>query len=397
MTRNPPLLVVLGAFRFALFPIPVITLFFMDQIGMSLTDVMVLQAIFGLAVVVFEFPSGYLADRVGYRTSLLIGAVLGIAGWGLYVGATTFAAVALAETILGAAIAFISGADAALLFVSLDAQGRGHEYTRWEGRVRAGGQTAEALSSAAGGWLYSVAPRLPFWLQVPNALLVLVTVAFLTPEPRRVATEVSHVERARRIVRFALREHPRLRVTMALSVVLGLATFVMVWLIQPWMRRRGIPAAWFGPIWAVAHLWLAAVSLASGRVLQTLGRRGALLSCCLLAPVGYAVFAVAAAPWLVVAYLLFMTARGLQGPILAAALQEDAPGADRATVLSLNALLFRLSFVLCGPAIGRLVDWVGLERALGLLAAGFGLAALAAYGAFARAHGAPSTPFRAAP
>ena len=387
MTRNPSLLVALAGFRFALFPIPVITLFFMDQIGMSLTEVMVLQAIFGLAVVVFEFPSGYLADRVGYRTSLLIGAALGIAGWGLYAGATTFAAVALSEVILGAAVAFISGADAALLFVSLDAQGRAHEYTRWEGRVRACGQTSEALSSAVGGWLYSIAPRLPFWLQVPNALLVVGAAAALAPEPRRVAAEVPHIERARRIVRFALREHPRLRVTMALSVVLGLATFVMVWLIQPWMQRRGIPAWWFGPIWAAAHVWLAAVSLASGRVVQAFGRRGALLGCCVLAPVGYAVLAVAETPWLVVAYLLFMTARGLQGPILAAALQEDAPGPDRATVLSLNALLFRLSFVLCGPAIGRLVDWAGLERALALLAVGFGLAALGAYAAYARAHG----------
>ena len=48
MTRNPPLLVVFGGVPFVLFPIPVITLFWMDQIGMSLTDVMVLQAIFGL-------------------------------------------------------------------------------------------------------------------------------------------------------------------------------------------------------------------------------------------------------------------------------------------------------------------------------------------------------------
>ena len=386
MTRNPPLLVALAGFRFVLFPIPVITLFFMDQIGMSLMDVMVLQAIFGLAVVLFEFPSGYLADRVGYRTSLLIGAALAIAGWSVYAGATSFVTVALAETILGAAVAFISGADAALLFVSLAAQGRGHQYTRWEGRVRASGQTAEALSSAVGGWLYAVGPRWPFWLQIPNALLVLVTATCLAPEPRRVSAEVSHVERARRIVRFALREHPRLRVTMALSVVLGLATFVMVWLLQPWMQRRGIPAAWFGPIWAAAHLWLAVVSLASGRLVQALGRRGALLGCCLLAPTGYAVFALGAAPWVVVAYLLFMTSRGLQGPILAAALQEDAPGADRATVLSLNALLFRLSFVVCGPAIGRLVDWAGLERSLGLLAAGFGVVGLGAYAAFARAH-----------
>ena len=386
MRRNPPLLVAFHAFRFVLFPIPVITLFWMDHVGMTLTDVMVLQAIFGLAVVVFEFPSGYLADRVGYRRSLLIGAALAAVGWAIYARATTFAGVALAEVVLGAGVAFISGADAAMLFVSLEGLGRAHEYTRWEGRVRAAGQAAEAVSSGLGGWLYAIAPRLPFWLQVPNALLVLGTAAALYHEPRDRPAPISHVEHARRIVRFALREHPRLRATMALSVSLGLSTFLMVWLIQPWMQRRGIPAVWFGPIWAGAHLCLVGVSLASGRAVEAVGRGGALLACCVLAPIGYAALAVGDTPWAVLAYLLFMAVRGLQGPILTAALQEDAPGADRATVLSLNTLLFRLTFVVCGPAVGRLVDSVGLDPALGILAAASAVATLGAYAAFARAH-----------
>ena len=51
---------------------------------MSLADIMILQALFGVAVVVFEFPSGYLADRIGRRRSLLIGASLSIVGWLAY-------------------------------------------------------------------------------------------------------------------------------------------------------------------------------------------------------------------------------------------------------------------------------------------------------------------------
>src|SRR5262250_2803717 len=106
--KNVRLLVAYTACQFLLFPIPIITLFWKDQIGMSLADIMVLQAIFGLAVVVFEFPSGYLADRFGYRRSLLLGAALAVAGWAIYARASTFAGVALAETILGAGVAFIS-------------------------------------------------------------------------------------------------------------------------------------------------------------------------------------------------------------------------------------------------------------------------------------------------
>ena len=51
LAANPRLLVVLSSLQFALFPMPIITLFWTDQIGMSIADVMALQAVFGLAVV----------------------------------------------------------------------------------------------------------------------------------------------------------------------------------------------------------------------------------------------------------------------------------------------------------------------------------------------------------
>ena len=387
MTANLRLLVALSALQFTLFPMPIITLFWTDQIGMSLTDVMVLQAVFGLAVVLCEFPSGYLADRVGYRTSLLVGAALWAAGWLAYARAAGFGAIVVAEVILGAGAAFISGADRALLWTSLAAAGRGGEYTRWEGRVRAAAQTSEAVSAGAGGWLYAIHPRLPFWLQIPVAALGLTSIVALKEVPRLPSTEHrSHLARALHIVRFTLGRHRRLRAAMALAVALGLSSFVMVWLIQPYMQGRGVPISWFGPLWATAHLWLAGVSLTSARIVGALGVRATLFGCCLLVPIGYAGLAASSSAWGVVFYLFFMTLRGLQGPILARVMQEDAPPEDRASVLSLAALLFRLSFVVAGPPIGALVDRVGMEAALAVLGVVFTVAGLAALFAFARAH-----------
>ena len=384
--RTPRLLVALGGLHFVLFPIPIVTLFWKDQIGLSLADIMVLQAVFGLASVLIEFPSGYLADRVGYRAALLTGAVLWAIGWTFYARATTFTSVAVAEVLLGAGHAFVSGADAALLFTSLAATGDIGSYARWEGRVRAAGQACEAGSSAVGGWLYAIAPRLPLWLQTPIALAAIAVVVMRREPPRaHAAPTTSHRARMWHVVRHAL-HHRRLRTAIAVSVVLGSATFVMVWLIQPWMQRRGIPVAWFGPIWAAAHLWLAAVSLASGRVAEAFGVRATLAACAVLVVVGYTLLATLDVAWAVLFYLCFMTTRGLQSPLLATVIQADAPHEDRASVLSLNALCFRLAFVVCGPAVGALVDARGLEPALGILAIGFAAASVTALVAFGRAH-----------
>jgi MFS family permease len=392
LRANPRLLVGLSALHSALFPIPIITLFWTEQIGMSLADVMTLQAAFSLTVVVCEFPSGYLADRIGYRASLLIGGVSWVAGWLVYAWAASFGTVVLAEAILGVGLAFMSGADRALLWVSLETTGRAGEYTRWEGRVRATGQISEAVSSAAGGWLYTLKPRLPFWLQIPASALGFATIVALREEPRPTAApHQSHLGRAWHVLRFTLWRGRRLRAAMALAVALGVSSFVMVWLIQPYMRGRGIPPSWFGPLWAAAHVWLAAVSLASARVVGVLGIRATLFGCCLLVPLGYA--GLAASPWAggVVFYLAFMTLRGLQGPILGRVMQEEALPDDRASVLSLAALLFRLSFAIVGPPVGALVDRAGMDAALGLLGVVFTAASLAAFLAFARAHDDPAS------
>ena len=152
MSANPRLLLAFAAAQFVLFPIPIVTLFWTDQIGMSLTDVMLLQAIFSLAVVLFEFPSGYFADRVGYRRSILVGTILLMAGWCIYVGGSSFAMVALAEVVLGAGSAFISGADRALLWASLDSVSCAPRRRRARRRARrpADGSMLSRLGSPSG-------------------------------------------------------------------------------------------------------------------------------------------------------------------------------------------------------------------------------------------------------
>ena len=102
----------------------------------------------------------------------------------MYAWAASFGAVVLAEMILGAGAVFMSGADRALLWVSLEKIGRGGHYTRWEDRMRGAGQTSEAVTSAADGWLYTIRPQPPFWLQIPVAALGVASIVALREVPR---------------------------------------------------------------------------------------------------------------------------------------------------------------------------------------------------------------------
>jgi hypothetical protein len=117
------------------------------------------------------------------------------------------------------------------------------------------------------------------------------------------------------------------------------------------------------------------------------GAAPVLLACALIAGASYFALGFAASPLAVVFYLGFMTVRGLQGPILAGVLQADAPPEDRASILSLNMLLFRLAAVVALPPVGALADRIGIEPTLVVLSCVSLTVALAAWAAFARAHG----------
>src|SRR5512139_885716 len=124
----------------ALFPMAIITLFWKDQVGLTLSEILLLQAIFSVATVIMEYPSGYLSDRLGYRFALLLASLLGIGGWLTYTVAGDFLTVMLAEIQLGISYAFISGSDSALLFETLRSLGREEEYLHYDGRMTAWAQ-----------------------------------------------------------------------------------------------------------------------------------------------------------------------------------------------------------------------------------------------------------------
>ena len=382
--------------QMSLFPMAIITLFWKDRIGLSLAQILLLQGIFSVAMVVMEYPSGYLSDRIGYRAALNVAALLGIVGWGLYTVADSFGTVLIAEIILGFSISFISGSDSALLYESLKESGREQDYARHEGRMNGCAQIGEASGAIFAGLLYAAAPLLPFLIQVAVWVLAWLLSRSLVEPGREITPPTSHLQEAWRSTRYALLENRRLRYTILLNLVLGLASFYPVWLIQPYMQDGGVPLAWFGPIWAVANLSVALCALASHRSHLRLGDRYMLLLFVLLIITGYLGLGLVGGLWGFLFYYLLTCMRGLRGPMLLAFAQQQIPSANRAGLLSLQSLCFRLGFVCSGPPVGMLADRVGVQRTFLLLCLAFALLLPPLVWLFLR-HRSPRNPLPATP
>jgi MFS family permease len=355
----------LYAFSFlqmTLFPMAIITLFWKDHIGLSLTQILLLQGILSVVMVFMEYPSGYVSDRIGYRVSLNLAALLGIAGWGIYTFATSFTHVMLAEILLGTSLAFISGSDSALLYETLKQEGTEAHYSRHQGRMSGFAQGGEALGAIFAGVFYAFAPLLPFILQIGVwGLALLLTRSMIEPS-RDIAPHAGHLKEAVRTTRYAFLENKSLRYTILLNAVLGIASFYPVWLIQPYMQKAGVPLTWFGPVWSVANLTVAVCALTSHRIVRYLGERCMTIMFLVLIVVGYLGLGTMCGMWGFVFYYLLTCMRGLRGPMMLNLTQAECPSANRAGILSLQSLCFRLLFVCTGPLIGKLADVVGVRE-----------------------------------
>ncbi len=117
---------------------PIVVPFYQSN-GLSMKDIMVLQAVYSVAIVILEIPSGYLADVIGRRKTLIIGAMFGTIGFTTYSLSFGFVGFLVAEIILGIGQSCISGADSAMLYDSLLEKGQVKKYTRFEVRITSRG------------------------------------------------------------------------------------------------------------------------------------------------------------------------------------------------------------------------------------------------------------------
>lgn len=357
----------LYAFSFcwlALVIIPVMVPFFASK-GLSLADVFLLQSLFALSVVVFEVPSGYLADMIGRRRALILGSVFHGAGFTLLCFADNFAELVLFEVTVGLGMSLMSGADLSLLYDSqLALKLSSAESSRGIARLRFFKATSEGLAALLAAVLVLGSFDLVVLVNAAIAWIPLFLALRLVEAPFTRMEKESLSANFKRIIRHLFQEDRLLRLTTIAFTFYGLVTFYVVWLIQPYWEDFGVPLALFGVLWAMMNFVIALSARACPQLEERYGPGPVLVVMALLPAVGY--FGMAFPGGIVGIALAFgfYVSRGLHQVILTEAFNSRVPSEFRATANSIVGLLFRLVFIATGPAVGYLYEWQGMQTTL---------------------------------
>lgn len=357
-------LYLIKSFRWFMLIMPVIVLFFQDN-GLSMFQVFVLQAVFSIVVVISEIPSGYLADIVGRKHSIIIGCVFATAGFGVYSVSYGFWGLLFGEVFLGLSGSFISGADSALLYDSLVELEKPGEYKKIEGRLISVGNFSEGIAGIVGGLLALISLRTPLYFETAITFLS-IPVAFTLVEPIRHKLDNSegNFKSILRIVKYSLHDHAEIKWLIMYTGMIGVSILTMVWFVQPYLKLAGLPLVLFGVVWAGLQFSVGIFSFYAHKIEMFFGRKRTLILLVVLTGVCYCLLGVFQSLWAISFIAVLYCLRGISYPVMKDYINQIITSDIRATVLSVVSMVRRLFFSIFGPVMGWVSDLYSLGTAL---------------------------------
>jgi len=367
IASNLPKLYFLRGLAFAWFPIPTIVLFY-ESHGLDVAQIVLLKTILSLSILVLEVPSGYIADLWGRKTCLVAGSGIWIGSWLIYCLGISFNEFAIAEILAGVAGSLISGANTALGFDTLIQLGREKYYQVWEGRLIAIAGISEAICGIIGAAIASINLVYPFYLQ--TACLVIYFCLALTlvePESHQSLANNQKLAQLKNII-VDVFCRSSLRWLILLSGTFSSATFLIVWLSQDYLNQLNIPIQAFGWAWAVFHLGMSLASINAHRLERILSFKSAILLLIFILALSYVGLGSIKQLYGIVFIMGIYMVRGFFSPLILNTINQQISSSTRATILSINSLVFRISFAVVAPVIGAIISRYDLFT--GLIVAG---------------------------
>lgn len=156
-----------------------IRILYLVYYGVASQDISILKIIFSVAVLLFEIPTGVVADKISRKLSLQAASLLFIFHALLYLTIPNFWGFALGQLLLGIANAFKSGADVAALSTYIKNE-TNDEYKAVAGKIQLVTKIISAVFMVIAGFIYTIDMRLNFTIAVIMGILNLILITSLT-------------------------------------------------------------------------------------------------------------------------------------------------------------------------------------------------------------------------
>lgn len=342
-----------------IFYVPVSTIFRQSR-GLSLYQIFLLESIFTLLLIAAQVPLGWIADKYGYKFTLIISNILYFISKIVFYKAFSFQMFLLEDIIDALAIAGISGCDIALLYSSVEKD----ETEKIFGIYTAVGALGLLTASISYSFLVSVSMSFTVFCTIIPYGIAAVLTFFLKEEPHNSEKKPGF----RNSFKDILNCKWVIIIVIAVALTSEITHSICIFLNQPQYIRSGISIKYFGLIAALMQVFC----LLSARAHKFTGRFGQkrtmlvlliniLFSCIILIYTEN--------PFMSITMIAVMEGSyAIVQPIILAIENEAVTSENRATMLSMYAMMGDVISVILNIVIGKAAD-TSLPAAFGTCAA----------------------------
>ncbi len=320
----------------------VIVLFYLHR-GLGLDTVFYMSIVWSLTALVTEVPSGYLADRMGRKRTLLLGVVLALISWIITFFAHGFWPFVLSFIFMSSSFSCFSGTEEALLYESLEHAGKEKEMNKRNGKQLSARSLPDIFFPAIGAWIASGLLESQFQLLIGLNILftigALIIWSRLTEPPRKRHIAELEIGVFRQSVNTIRNEPWLLRVAFN-KLLVFIAVFTIWRTAQPFLTQHGLGVTALGVFYVAFQIIDFSGTWFAGAIEQRIGTTriisGSAVVMILMIPI-----AVTATNPLVIAAALAVSLglNGMRESVFGHAVNKRLKSHSRATTLSnLNVL-----------------------------------------------------------
>ena len=332
---------------------------FFIQNGLSLLQIGLLESIFHGTSLLCEIPSGMLADRFSYKTNLYLARLSSIGSSILILfGQGNFWIYAIAMMVNAWSYNFDSGTSTAFLFDSAVEAGQKDRYLQISSFLSGVAEVTRTLGTVVAGFFIHGALAWTYYIAIGLSLLSILLI-FLMKEPESKSDERNHLtlKRILEVVKQEWQEKPVLFYWMLTYQLVGTIMCMFYFYYQ---QKISDLASWqvslimlIGSGFNLLAVYLASQIGKKWNSNQVFPILVALTGLTLLLVGLKTPFAYLSV------YLLTNALYAVYQPIYYNDLQAYLPSSVRATMLSINSMMFSLSMIVIFPLTGWLIDTCG--------------------------------------
>ena len=316
-------------------------------------NLFLIESVYWILMIIFEIPFGYFADYFGYKKTLIISNFLLFISKIIFWKAYSFSSFMLERVFLSMALAGISGCDTALLYSSCDKKSS----EKVLGEYSSFSTFGFLLASLMSGFIISISlDATSFYTIFPHGAAFILTL-FIKDVP----TEKTEHKMINSFIK-VLKNKNMLLLILGFSIMGEVVQSITVFLNQTQYVRSGINIRYFGIILAFAQI-LNMSSAKSYMISSKFGISKSIGSLILLITVCPLVLTFTKVPMFSIIFVLLSSlCMSLIRPMVINIENKSIILGDRATILSMYAIIGDVASALINPLIGKGAD-ISIEAA----------------------------------